>query len=95
VTDEQRGATVPLPPQASISLSPEDFWRLRALIRDVEGIQLQIMKAQAEFENRLRDAVSRRDSLLTVIGHKYSVERPGEYVLNDETCSLQLHGDHS
>jgi hypothetical protein len=74
--------------QRSVALSPEDFWRLRALIRDVEAIELEFAKMRSELETRIREAMNRRDKALAEIGQKYGMPGPGRYTFDDATCSL-------
>jgi hypothetical protein len=71
-----------------IALGAEDFWRLRALIRDVQAIEFEFASVRSEFANRVADAVARRDGALAEIGRKYGLTGPGRYTLDDTTCSL-------
>ena len=85
------GTAAPAPPPEArrvIELSPAEFWQLRALVRDVEALELEFVRLKEDLTRRAQEAVARRDDTLTALAAKYGFPPERRYQFHDATCSL-------
>ncbi len=73
----------------TIPLTPAEFWRLRALARDVEAIELEFARIREDFTRRSHEAVARRDDVIRELSAKYGFPLEARYTFDDETCSVR------
>ncbi len=70
-----------------VTLTPADYWELRARLRDVEAVKLDLLKQRLEGERRLSEARAAAGVCEARVRAKYALPDV-EFGWNDETLEL-------
>lgn len=70
------------------TLEKADFFELRTLIRDVEAVELDALRAANAFKQRAAEAESARNRKVVALGTQYGFDPDATYRWDDATCTL-------
>ena len=73
---------------APVILDKGDYFELRAAIRDVEAVELDLLKAQRVFDQRLTAAVRTRGEVFARLAQQYHFDPSLTYRWDDQARSL-------
>ncbi len=71
-----------------VVLPAADYWELRALIRDVEAVEMDAMKAAQHFGQQAQAAKLKADAKFKAMADAHGLDRSKTYGWNDATCEL-------
>lgn len=70
---------------APVRLSPADYWKARALQRDIEALEHDLCKVRARIAQAKQRAAAQFDELVG----RYGLNQSVAYRWDDDTCSLK------
>lgn len=74
--------------EVRISLDKADYFELRALVRDVEVVEFDALKAADAFKQKAAAAMARRDRKFEHLAKQHGFDPTRTYRWDDQTCEL-------
>lgn len=71
-----------------VTLDKADYFELRALIRDVEAVDFDALKAAQVFSQKRAAAVASRNQKFEALAQQHHFDPTLEYRWDDQTCAL-------
>lgn len=75
-------------PRTRVKLAESEYFKFRALIHDVESVELQAMKAAQEFKQRAADAYAKAKAYFEQLGKTHGFDPSLSYGCSDETMEI-------
>jgi hypothetical protein len=75
-------------PETRIVLPEAEYYKFRALVRDVDGLLWEAERAAQQFKKRIAEAQARAREHFAALGQAHGFDPARKYGWNDETLEI-------